>query len=261
MAAPAADAGPPCAAPAWTLPHATVEQMTTGKPPPGHRPAAALSAPIAVWDWPTRLFHWALVVLLGAAWATAEAGIDYMVWHMRCGYAVLTLLVFRLLWGVVGSASARFAGFVRGPRAVWAYLRAWFRRAPRHFLGHNPLGAWMVLVLLLLVAVQAGTGLFANDDIVNEGPLARLVSGDVSGLLTAVHKWNFNLLLAAVGLHVAAVLLYLWRGDNLLKAMFTGRKPVGDYQDGAGPMAPLWRALVCLALAAGGVWALIELPV
>jgi cytochrome b len=218
----------------------------------------------AVWDWPVRLFHWTLVALLAAAWATAEAGIDYMHWHMRCGYALLTLLLFRVLWGVVGTASARFGSFVRGPRAVWAYARAWFSRRPQHYLGHNPLGGWMVLVLLLLVAVQAGTGLFANDDIVNEGPLARLVSTDTSGLLTAIHKINFNLLLTAVGLHVAAVLLYLVRGENLLKAMFTGRKPAGEYEDAdrhrPGPMAPAWRAALCLAVAAGAVWALITLP-
>ena len=234
--------------------------MTTQMPPSGRRSHAAPNAHATVWDWPVRIFHWALVALLAAAWATAEAGIEYMHWHMRCGYAVLTLLLFRLLWGVVGSGSARFAGFVRGPGAVLAYLRAWFSRHPLHYLGHNPLGGWMVLVLLLLVAVQAGTGLFANDDIFNEGPLARLVSGAMSGFLTTIHKTNFNMLLAAVGLHVVAVLLYLWRGDNLLKPMFNGRKPAGDYQDAAGSMAPLGRAVVCLALAAGAVWALVELP-
>jgi cytochrome b len=235
--------------------------MTTQMPPSGGRGRAAPNAHATVWDWAVRVFHWALVALLAAAWATAEAGIEYMQWHMRCGYAVLTLLLFRLLWGVVGSGSARFAGFVRGPRAVLAYLRAWFSRNPLHYLGHNPLGGWMVLVLLLLVAVQVGTGLFADDDIMYQGPLVRLVSGDMSGFLTGIHKTNFNLLLAAVGLHVAAVLLYLLRGDNLLKPMFSGRKPAGDYQDAVGPMAPLRRAVVCLALAAGAVWALVELPV
>lgn len=215
---------------------------------------------ISVWDWPVRLFHWALVGLLGGAWASAEAGIEYMQWHMRCGYGVLTLLVFRLLWGLWGSPSARFAGFVRGPAAVWSYTRAWFSSRPQHYLGHNPLGGWMVMILLALVAIQAGTGLFANDDIFNEGPLARLVADDTSGFLTFLHKRNFNLLLLAVGLHVAAVMLYLWRGENLLKAMFTGRKPVGVYEDRAGSVAPLWRAAVCLALAAAIVWALLELP-
>jgi cytochrome b len=223
--------------------------------PTGHRSDQAT----AVWDWPVRVFHWALVALLAACWATAEAGIDYMHWHMRCGYAVLTVVLFRLLWGVIGSDSARFAGFIRGPRAVWRYARAWFSARPLHYLGHNPLGGWMVLALLGVVATQAGTGLFANDDIYNEGPLASLVSGDTSALLTAIHKINFNLLLAAVGLHVAAVLLYLWRGDNLLRPMLNGRKSPGDYVDRGGRIAPLWRALVCLALAAGAVAALLWL--
>ncbi len=213
---------------------------------------------IAVWDWPVRLFHWTLVVLLATSWATAEAGVEYMQWHMRCGYAVLTLLLFRLLWGLVGSDSARFMRFVRGPRAVWLYARGWFGARPQHYLGHNPLGGWMVVALLLLVATQAGTGLFANDDIYNEGPLVHLVSGDTSALLTAIHKINFNLLLAAVGLHVAAVLLYLRRGENLLRPMLNGRKSAGEYVDRAGLIAPLWRAAVCLALAAAGVWALLR---
>lgn len=219
-----------------------------------------LAGDVAVWDWPVRLFHWALVVLLAGSWASVEAGVEYMQWHMRCGYAVLALLLFRLLWGIWGSFSARFASFVRGPRAVLAYVRAWFSHRPRHYLGHNPLGGWMVIVLLLLVAVQAGSGLFANDDIFNEGPLYSLVGKDTSDLLTFIHKRNFNLLLLAVGLHVVAVLLYLWRGENLLKAMFTGRKPAGSYEDRPGAIAPLWRAAVCLALVAAAVWLILKLP-
>lgn len=227
---------------------------------PDHPATGGGRLQIPVWDWSVRLFHWALVLLMAAAWATTEAGVDYMHWHMRCGYAVLTLLLFRLLWGLVGSGSARFCGFLRGPRAVLAYARAWFSHEPQHYLGHNPLGGWMVIVLLLLVGVQAGTGLFANDDIFNEGPLARLVSGDTSDFLTTIHKVNFNLLLAAVGLHVTAVLLYLLRGENLLRAMFNGRKPAGDYLDRPGPPAPAWRAVLCLALAGAAVWALVTLP-
>lgn len=214
---------------------------------------------LTVWDWPVRLFHWALVLLLAGSWASAQAGVEFMHWHMRCGYGVLTLLLFRLLWGLWGSASARFAGFVRGPRAVLGYARDWFSRRPQHYLGHNPLGGWMVIVLLLLVGVQAGSGLFANDDIFTEGPLYAWVTKDISDVLTFVHKRNFNLLLAAVGLHVVAVLLYLWRGENLLKAMFTGRKPAGVYRDRAGFMAPAYVAVLSLALGAGIVWLLLWL--
>ncbi len=214
---------------------------------------------VPVWDIPVRLFHWALVLLLAGSWASAEAGVEFMQWHMRCGYGVLTLLLFRVLWGLWGSASARFAGFVRGPRAVLGYARDWLSRRPQHYLGHNPLGGWMVIVLLLLVGVQAGSGLFSNDDIFTEGPLYAWVTKDISDALTFVHKRNFNLLLAAVGLHVMAVLLYLWRGENLLKAMFTGRKPTGAYRDRAGFMAPAYVAVLSLALGAGVVWLLLWL--
>ncbi len=214
---------------------------------------------VAVWDWPVRLFHWSLVALIAGSWASAQAGVEYMQWHMRSGYAVLALLLFRLLWGVWGSVNARFAGFVRGPRAVLTYARAWFSRQPQHYLGHNPLGGWMVILLLLVVAVQAGSGLFANDDIFTEGPLAGLIGKDASDLLTFVHKLNFNLLLAVAGLHVVAVLLYLWRGENLLVAMSPGRKPAGVYRDRPGLMAPLWRAAACLALAAAAVWLMLRL--
>ena len=213
---------------------------------------------IKVWDWPVRLFHWLLVSLLAAAWITAEAGIEYMHWHMRCGYAVIALLLFRLLWGVWGSGSARFGRFLRGPGAVLGYARAWFSRRPRHFLGHNPLGGWMVVVLLALLAVQAVSGLFANDDIFNEGPLMAWVSKDTSDWLTFIHKRNFDVLLVAVGLHVVAVMLYLVRGDNLLKPMLTGRKPPGDYADQPPVLAPLWRAALLMAVSAGAVWLLGE---
>ncbi|GAB4359195.1 MAG: cytochrome b/b6 domain-containing protein [Immundisolibacter sp.] len=220
--------------------------------------AASAGRRVRVWDGPVRLFHWLLVVFLAGGWISVEAGIEYMQWHMRCGYAVLVLLVFRLLWGVWGSDSARFRGFLRGPRAVIGYAWAWLSRRPQHFLGHNPLGGWMVVLLLVLVAVQAITGLFANDDIFNEGPLAAWVGKETSDWLTFIHKRNFNLLLAAVGLHVTAVMLYLVRGENLVKAMFTGSKPAAEYVDRPPVLAPWWRAVVLLALSAGAVWLLVD---
>lgn len=214
---------------------------------------------VPVWDWPVRLFHWSLVLLLAGSWASAEAGPEFMVWHIRCGYGVMVLLVFRLLWGIWGSASARFAGFVRGPRAVFVYARAWFSRSPKHYLGHNPLGAWMVVLLLLMLSLQVASGLFANDDIFTEGPLYPLVSKDTSDLLTTLHKWNFNLLLAGAAVHVGAVLLYWWRGENLIKAMFTGSKPKAEYCDRPGARAPLWLAGLSLAAGAGAVWLMLTL--
>ena len=201
-----------------------------------------------VWDWPVRAFHWVLVALLGGAWATAEGPASWMVWHQRIGYTLIFLLAFRVLWGLWGSAHARFADFVHGPRAVGAYALALLRRRPAHFAGHTPLGGWMVLALLGLVAVQAGSGLFASDGIMTDGPLHDRVSRATGKLLTRIHHINFNVLLAAAGLHVAAVLAYLVvLRDNLITPMVTGRKPMTD-PAGGDARAPWWR----VALAAGG---------
>ncbi|MCG2633387.1 MAG: cytochrome b/b6 domain-containing protein [Gammaproteobacteria bacterium] len=211
--------------------------------------------PVRVWDLPVRLFHWLLFLSLTGSWVTAEAGLLYMDWHMWLGYTALSLVLFRLLWGIWGSRPARFSSFLRGPKTILNYSRTLGQRSsPRH-PGHNPLGGVMVVVLLLLVALQGGSGLFASDDIFTEGPLYHRVSGATSDLLTTVHHLNFNLLLAAVGLHVAAVLFYLlYKRQNLIKSMFTGNMPLTKQQEPAtAPQAPLWRALLLLGLSAGAI--------
>ena len=133
-----------------------------------------------IWELPVRLFHWALVALVAASWITGELGGVALQYHFWSGYAVLTLLLFRLLWGVVGSEHARFTSFVRGPRAVLATARRLATRAPLNAVGHNPVGALMVLALLAGLLLQTGTGLFANDDLFNEGPLYQHVSNERS---------------------------------------------------------------------------------
>lgn len=204
---------------------------------------------IKVWDAPTRLFHWLLVLLIAAAWWTAEEGL--LDWHFRIGLTVLILIVFRLIWGVIGSSTARFAGFVKGPRAIADYLRG----AAPPAVGHNPLGALSVLALLFMVAAVTALGLFATDeDGIAPGPLSTLVSVDASDLATELHETGFNLLLAVVALHVAAIAYYaLVRRDNLLAPMLSGAR---DMPDGAEPMrpAPLWRAGLALVLAIGVGW-------
>jgi cytochrome b len=187
--------------------------------------------PVLVWDVAVRVFHWTLLLLLGFSWLSAE--MDWMDWHFYSGYAVLTLILFRILWGFVGSTHARFGDFLYGPSAVIAYLRTLPSRTAAKFAGHNPLGGISVVLILLCVLVQAGTGMFANDDILYEGPLYKHVSKDLSDWLTTIHKYNFNLLLVLAGVHVAAVLYYLfWKSENLVKPMFTGRKLL---QPGAAP--------------------------
>ncbi|MBS0556696.1 MAG: cytochrome b/b6 domain-containing protein [Proteobacteria bacterium] len=210
-----------------------------------------------VWDLPTRLFHWSLVVLIGLQYATGEFHFLDMDWHFRFGYATLVLIAFRVLWGFFGSQTSRFADFVRGPGAVWRYLRESMSAHVPTRIGHNPLGGWSVLALLACVAVQAISGLFASDDIDTDGPLVAHVSGKTVKLMTRVHHWNENLLLVLIGLHIVAVLLYLLlKHDNLITPMFTGAKRVGAMRDLR--FASSWLALVlvalCAALVATLVW-------
>ncbi len=214
--------------------------------------------PVLVWDVAVRVFHWTLVLLLGFSWLSAE--MDWMDWHFYSGYAALTLILFRILWGFVGSTHARFGDFLYGPSAIIAYLRTLPSRTAAKFAGHNPLGGISVVLILLCVLVQAGTGLFANDDILYEGPLYKHVSKDLSDWLTTIHKYNFDVLLVLASVHVAAVLYYLfWKSENLIKPMFTGRKQLPQ---GVVPahvqVRSLGLAATLLAVCAAMVWFLVN---
>ena len=154
---------------------------------------------VRIWDLPTRVFHWLLAACVIGAFVTIKAGGLWTEYHMLFGYAVLGLILFRIVWGFVGSSHARFARFVRGPRTIAAYLRGTMPRTP----GHNPLGALSVIAMILLLGYQAVTGLFANDDIFTEGPLAGLVGKDLSDRLTGLHKLDELPILILVGLHVS----------------------------------------------------------
>ncbi|MFW5679586.1 MAG: cytochrome b/b6 domain-containing protein, partial [Pseudomonadota bacterium] len=157
--------------------------------------------PVRVWDLPTRLFHWLLVVLVFLAWLSMELGrVD---WHMTIGYIVLTLVLFRVIWGLMGSEPSRFANFVRGPGTTLRYTAELVRLRPRRSVGHNPLGAVFIVLMLALVAFQATTGLFADDAIFTRGPLAKLVSSETSKMLTSWHKQSFDLLVVLIIVHVA----------------------------------------------------------
>lgn len=207
-----------------------------------------------VWDLPVRLFHWAIVVLLLFSWWSAEEGGMMLKYHMWSGYSVLSLVLFRIAWGFAGSVTARFAHFVRGPRAVLGTLRELMNARPAHLAGHNPLGGWMVLVLLCSLLVQTLTGLFANDDLFNEGPLYRHVGKAASDTLTSLHHLNFSLLLVLIALHVAAVAYHrLRKGERLVAAMIHGRKAVVG---AAPPLASAWQALPWLA-ASGAIVAVV----
>lgn len=217
--------------------------------------------PVPVWDLPTRVFHWALAALVLLNIVSGKVGGNTLMdYHMLSGYAILALILFRVVWGFVGGRHARFASFVRGPGAVLRYFGQAFRGGAK-WLGHNPAGGWSVLLMLALLALQAGTGLFSNDDILVEGPLMKLVAKSTSDYLTWIHYLGSNALMAIVAVHVAVVVFYRIKGDDLIGAMFTGRKSNAVDAPSAVPVAvgPL-RAAVVAALAAGAVWALLKLP-
>ncbi|RAK50697.1 cytochrome b/b6 domain-containing protein [Phenylobacterium deserti] len=212
--------------------------------------AAAVRA--RLWDGPTRIVHWGLVALLGFSWWSAENG--QLTWHRWSGYAVLGLLLFRIVWGFVGSGSARFASFVRGPRAIAAYLRTLPSRSPTDVPGHNPLGALSVLAILALLAVQVVTGLFAVDlDGFEGGPLSDRVDFDTGRVIAGWHDLSFTALQVLVALHIAAVVLYaVYKRNNLIWPMITGRRAFGA--DPGLRFAPVWIALLAAAAAAAVAW-------
>ena len=177
-----------------------------------------------IWDLPTRLFHWSLVGAIVVAVVTGKIGGNWIEWHGRSGLFILGLIIFRVIWGFVGSPTARFANFIRGPRAIKAYLKGEWQG-----VGHNPLGALAVLALLGLTAIQVFSGLFANDDIAFAGPLVPLISSELSGRITGAHVWLFNGLIAVVGLHVAAIVFYARiKKTNLVLPMVTGYQALND---------------------------------
>ncbi len=211
---------------------------------------------VKVWDLPTRLFHWTLVLLVLLQFATADWGLLNMQWHFYFGYATLALVLFRLLWGLFGSETSRFRHFLRGPHAVRAYVRSTFWQKAGHPVGHNPLGGWSVVAILTCLGIQAVTGLFASDDITAFGPLSGKVSDASVHLLTAIHSLNQGVLIALIGLHVAAVLLHaLVRKENLVHPMLHGHKWL--HRDPGLRIAPIGRALLLALLAAATVAAVV----
>jgi len=236
--------------------------------------------PMRVWDLSTRLFHWTLLLAIVVAYVSVSfadvsggemlmqaraivvsnvgislpdgpyAGLLMRV-HVICGETVLGLLLFRILWGLFGSATARFSHFLHSPIAALRHLAHFRRREPDLQVGHNSAGGWMVLLMLLLIAAQVGTGLFANDDGNTAGPLAQFVAKPLSDQLSKLHSINFNILAAAVALHVIFVLLYaVLKGQNLVRPMITGKKRL-PAATRAPRMASPWLAAITMVVAAG----------
>jgi cytochrome b len=209
-----------------------------------------------VWDVPVRLCHWGLVLTMAGAYATNRMGVSYFKYHVWCGYAVIVLVSFRILWGVFGTRHARFSSFVRSPRTIWRYAVGSLRGVSQRYVGHNPLGALMVLVLLSALLTQAVTGLFANDEIFNFGPLAGYITGDRSNQVSSIHRQLFYWILGAVALHVLAVIAHrVFKKEPLVRAMLTGHKPaafVAPHEEIRSSRALLAIAVIlalCTALA------------
>lgn len=181
---------------------------------------------IRVWDLPTRLFHWALVICIAGAFITIKIGGNAVEYHFWFGYATLTLLLFRLSWGLVGGFYSRFLNFPLRPRYVLAYLRGQSAELPLQAkIGHNPLGSLSVLGLLSVLLFQTISGLFTNDDIASEGPLVIWITKDLSDLISGLHKSNEIIILSLVGLHILAILFYThFKRERLVPAMLTGDK-------------------------------------
>ncbi|MDM7951384.1 cytochrome b/b6 domain-containing protein [Hydrogenophaga sp.] len=207
---------------------------------------------VRVWDLPTRLFHWALAACIVGLVVTGNIGGNWMNWHLRLGYAVLTLLLFRLVWGLVGGRWSRFSSFLYSPGSLLRYLRG--QGDISHSVGHSPLGALSVFALLAVLLLQVGTGLVSDDEIAFSGPLVRFVSGDTIASATGYHK-NIGkfIVMGLVVLHLLAILFYkLVQKQSLVRPMVVGDKQLGvaapDARDSAGSRL---LALVVLGICAG----------
>jgi cytochrome b len=186
---------------------------------------------LRIWDLPTRLFHWLLVVCIAGAVICVNIGGNLMQWHAYFGYAALSLVLFRVLWGFIGAVHSRFTTFVPSPQRLIAFLSG----KQGGGLGHSPLGSLSVIALLLVVGIQAGTGLFTDDDIAFQGPLAKYVPNATVSLLSSIHALNSNILFGLIGLHLLAIAYYQWvKRASIVMPMIQGDKEVDMERDGSG---------------------------
>jgi len=213
--------------------------------------------PVRVWDLPTRAFHWLLALAVIGLVVTAKVGGNAMLWHMRLGLVVRTLLSFRIVWGLVGGRWSRFASFIYAPGKVLRYLRGDHRPGGHFEVGHSPLGAFSVFALITLLLVQVGTGLISDDEIATTGPLNRYVASATGIAATGWHKgYGQWILLGLVALHIVAIVVYKLRGRNLVTPMITGDKPLPpDVPAAQDNLASRGLAAVVLAACAAlAVW-------
>ncbi|NRD73103.1 cytochrome b/b6 domain-containing protein [Shewanella sp. VB17] len=214
---------------------------------------------IKVWDLPTRFFHWGMILLLGSLWWTADIG--EMDWHQILAYSLMILIIFRLIWGVIGSDTARFSHFIKHPKTVLGYMKLTKEQGVSSSVGHNPLGGYMVIALITFISAQLISGLFASDEIFTEGPLYSLVSNEVGSLMTWLHKKVFYVMLGLAGIHVLAVIYHGIKGDKLIIPMITGYKQVPEKTELKLRFRSVLIALLLLAMIAGMVGYYLIFPV
>lgn len=208
-----------------------------------------------LWDIPTRVCHWLFVIVIGFSWWSVEY--DHLEWHTWSGYTLLVLIIFRIVWGIIGSHTAQFHHFLSSPRAFFSYSRTLFKKDSKPSVGHNPMGAWSVVLLLLLMLAQVLLGLFSEDvDGLASGPLSFWVSYDTGRWAAETHEDLFDYLLAFIALHVGVIFFYLiYKKDNLILPMITGKKDKVDTQ--SLRFSPTWLALIILAMSSAFVWWLV----
>ncbi len=214
---------------------------------------------IRVWDLPTRLFHWLLVGCIIGSVVTSQIGGNAMVWHFRCGFAIASLLLFRIVWGLIGGRWSRFSTFIYSPATVLRYLKG--EGKPEHAVGHNPLGAASVFAMLVFLIAQVSTGVFSDDEIAAVGPFAKFVSNATVSAATSYHtSIGKYIVIALIVLHLAAIAYYaLGRQENLVRPMVNGDKVLhdvgmaGSRDDAASRVAAVVVLLACASLVAWGV--------
>jgi len=215
---------------------------------------------IRVWDLPTRLFHWLLATCVIGAFVTVKSGNPlWMEWHIKFGIVALALIAFRIIWGFVGPRYARFTQFIKSPATVRQYISGNLPALP----GHNPLGGWSVIAMLLAVGIQAFTGLFVSDDILYQGPFYNDVSGPTATIMRTIHGINEYVILFLVGLHLLAIILYTIRGKKLISGMVTGDMPVALFEPDSKPardglFVRLWALAIAVACGFCAWWLIVR---
>lgn len=214
-----------------------------------------------VWDLPLRLFHWSFAFTVFACWFTAENKDDYIDLHIQLGYIALGLVIFRILWGFMGPKHARFSQFIPSPSQLVSYLKK--SNEKQQVAGHNPLGAFMVILMVLLIVIQTVTGLFISDDIFSSGPYYGTISSELEKAFKFLHLNTFNIMIAAIVIHICAIFFYwLVKKQNLILPMITGKKTADEVKStDAIPHSKVILAIVLAVLCAGFVYWLVILNI